>query len=444
MRNLFAVCLIAACAMHASPVAASVFEPTVFTLDNGLEVVVIENHSAPVVTNMVWYRVGSADEEPGVSGIAHFLEHLMFRGTDTRAPGEFSQIVARLGGEENAFTSPDATAYYQSVAAEHLETVMALEADRMANLRLDEPIVLAERDVIIEERNQRIENDPGSRLWEMLRAALYLHHPYGTPTIGWAHEMSKLTPDDARRFYDTWYRPNNAILVVAGDVTPDQVRALAEKYFGPIPPGDLPPRHRVTEPVHSAPHRVVLESADVEQPSWTRLYLAPSYRTAEGNEAYALEVLAEIIGEGSTSRLYQDLVVDRSIAAYAGASYSPDLYDLSSFTIHAVPVPGGDMAAVEAAIDAAIAQLIDSGVTEDEVTRAIARLQAEAIKARDSISGPAHLVGRALAAGESIEDIETWPDRIGAVTVADVNNAARHLFDINQSATGLLLAKPAS
>jgi len=444
MRHLFAVYLIAACAVLARPVAASVFEPTVFTLDNGLEVVVIENHSAPVVTNMVWYRVGSADEEPGVSGIAHFLEHLMFRGTETRAPGEFSQIVARLGGEENAYTTPDATAYYQSVAAEKLETVMALEADRMANLRLDEPIVLAERDVIIEERNQRIENDPGSRLWEMLRAALYLHHPYGTPTIGWAHEMSKLTPDDARRFYETWYRPNNAILVVAGDVTPDDVRMLAEKYFGPIPAGDLPPRHRVTEPVHSAPHRVELESADVEQPSWTRLYLAPSYRTAQGNEAYALEVLAEIVGEGSTSRLYQDLVVDRSIAAYAGASYSPELYDLSYFTVYAVPVPGGDMAAIETAIDASIAQIVDSGVTEDEVSRAIARLQAEAIKARDSISGPAHLVGRALAAGESIEDIETWPDRIGAVTVADVNTAARHLFDINQSVTGLLLAKPAS
>lgn len=444
MSRLILAALVALLPLAAQQAAAKVFEPTVFTLENGLEIVVIENHRAPVVTQMVWYRVGSADEDRGVSGIAHFLEHLMFRGTDNLAPGEFSEIVARLGGDENAYTTPDATAYFQSVAVEQLDTVMGLEADRMVNLKLDNDIVLAERDVIIEERHQRIDNDPGSRLSEMLRASLFLHHPYGTPTIGWGNEMSALTPEDARAFYDRWYRPNNAILVVAGDVTPEQVRTLAEKHFGSIPRGDVPERVRLVEPEQTAPRRVVLESADVEQPSWTRSYLADSYRTASGNQAYALQVLAEIIGENETSRLYRDLVVQRSVAAFAGASYSPSNYDLATFTLYAVPVPNGDMAAVESAMDEAVAKLLADGVTEAEVTRAIHRLQAEAIKARDSLAGPAHLIGGALVAGQTIEDIEAWPDRIGAVTVADVNEAARALFDIDRSVTGLLLAKPAS
>jgi zinc protease len=444
MRRHVLIVLVLLFAAFPKPSDAAVFDPTVFTLDNGLEVVVIENHRAPVVTSMVWYRVGSADEEPGVSGIAHFLEHLMFRGTDTLAPGEFSQIVARLGGEENAYTTPDATAYYQSVAVEHLDTIMALEADRMANLKLDDSVVLAERDVITEERHQRIDNDPGSRMWEMMKAALFLHHPYGTPTIGWGNEIVKLTPADARAFYDRWYSPNNAILVITGDVTPDQVRALAEKNFGSIEPGDVPDRVRVEEPDQTAPRRVVLESADVEQPSWTRVYLAPSYRTATENEAYALQVLAEILGEGTTSRLYRDLVVGRGVAAFAGADYSATQYDLGTFTIYAVPVPAGNMDAVEAAVESAIGTLIDTGVTDEEVARAVRRLQAAAVKARDSLAGPAHLVGRALVAGETIEDIEAWPERIGAVTADEVNAAARALFDLNRSVTGLLLSKPAS
>lgn len=444
MRRTILFALAALLILGVRPVPAAVFDPTVFTLDNGLQVVVIENHRAPVVTQMVWYRVGAADEPPGTSGIAHFLEHLMFRGTENYAGGEFSEIVARLGGNENAYTTQDATAYFQSVAVDHLETVMELEADRMANLKLSEATVLAERDVIVEERHMRIDNDPGSRLWEMVKASLFLHHPYGTPTIGWGHEIEKLSPADARDFYDRWYRPNNAILIVAGDVTPDQVRTLAEKYYGPIPAGEVAERVRLEEPVQTAPRRVVLESADVEQPSWSRTYLAPSYRTASGNEAYALQVLAEIFGAGSTSRLYRGLVVDQKIAAFAGADYAPTSYDLGTFNLYAVPVPSTDMATVEAAIDAAISALLADGVTQDEVTRAIGRLQAEAIKARDSLAGPAHLIGHSLVAGQTIEDIEAWPERIGTVTVEDVTAAARALFDIDRSVTGLLLAKPAS
>jgi zinc protease len=441
---LLTAVLALAAPMLVPPASAAVFEPTVFTLDNGLEVVVIENHRAPVVTHMVWYRVGAADEPPGKSGIAHFLEHLMFRGTDSYEPGEFSQIVTRLGGEENAFTMQDATGYIQSIAVEHLDTVMALEADRMVNLRLSDPIVLAERDVIIEERHQRTDNDPGSRLGEMMRASLYLHHPYGTPIVGWAHEISALTPEDARDFYDRWYAPNNAILIVSGDVTPDQVREMAEEHFGPIPAGDVPERVRLVEPNQTAPRRVILESPDVEQPAWSRYYLAPSYRSGDSGHAYALQVLAEIIGEDSTSRLYRDLVIDRKIAAFAVAGYSPSTFDLGTLSFYVVPMPGADMATIEAAIDANIASLLENGVTEEEVAQAIHRLQASAIKARDSLSGPAQLIGRALTTGQSIEDIEAWPERIGAVTAEAVLAAAREALVLDRSVTGLLLAKPPS
>jgi zinc protease len=441
---LLTAVLALAAPMLVPPASAAVFEPTVFTLDNGLEVVVIENHRAPVVTHMVWYRVGAADEPPGKSGIAHFLEHLMFRGTDSYAPGEFSQIVSRLGGEENAFTMQDATGYFQSVAVEHLDRVMELEADRMTNLRLSDPIVLAERDVIVEERHQRVDNDPGSRLSEMMRASLYLHHPYGTPIIGWEHEMSALTPEDARAFYDRWYAPNNAILIVSGDVTPDRVREMAEEHYGPIPAGDVPERVRLVEPNQTAPRRVVLESADVEQPSWSRLYLAPGYRNGASEHAYALQVLAEIVGEDSTSRLYRDLVIDRKIAAFAGAGYSPSTFDLGTFSFYVVPMPGADMATIEAAIDASITSLLEDGVTEAEVAQAIHRLQASAIKARDSLSGPAQLIGRALTTGQTVEDIEAWPDRIGAVTAEAILAAARDVLVLERSVTGLLLGKPPS
>jgi zinc protease len=314
----------------------------------------------------------------------------------------------------------------------------------MVNLLLSDPIVLAERDVIIEERHQRVDNDPGSRLTEMMRASLYLHHPYGTPIIGWEHEMSALSPDDARAFYDKWYAPNNAILIVSGDVTPAQVRAMAEEHYGPISAGDQAERVRLVEPNQTAPRRVVLASADVEQPSWSRLYLAPSYRAGATEHAYALQVLAEIVGESTTSRLYRDLVIERKIAAFAGAGYTPSTYDLGYFSFYVVPMPDADMSEIETAIDTSIAELLESGVTDAEVAQAIHRLQASAIKARDSLAGPAQLIGRALTTGQTVDDIESWPDRIGAVTAEAVLAAARDVFVLERSVTGLLLAKPAS
>jgi zinc protease len=214
---------------------AKVFEPETFTLDNGLEVVVVANRRAPIVTHMLWYKVGAADEPPGKSGIAHFLEHLMFKGTDTLGPGEFSDIIARNGGQENAFTSYDYTGYFQTVAKDRLDIIMKYEADRMTNLTLSDEVVLPERDVVLEERRSRIDREPGAQLGEALRAVLFLHHPYGVPVIGWEEEIRGLTSADAIDFYRRWYAPNNAVLIVAGDVDAEEVRALAETHTGSFP-----------------------------------------------------------------------------------------------------------------------------------------------------------------------------------------------------------------
>jgi zinc protease len=424
-----------------SAARAGVFNPSTITLANGLQVVVIENHRAPVVTHMVWYRVGAADEVPGKTGIAHFLEHLMFKGTKTVPPGAFSETVARLGGSENAFTSEDYTAYFQSVAVEHLETMMKLEADRMVNLVLTDAVVMPERDVILEERHQRIDNDPGSQLQEMARASLFLNHPYRMPTIGWETEMRGLTTADAIAWHQKWYEPGNAVVVISGDVTMDQVRPLAEKYYGALPATAVPVRARPDEPAQFAPRRVTKEDPRVQLASWTRLYQAPSYHRGAKEHAYALEVLSELLGGGTSSRLYRSLVVEQKLATSAGASYDGDNLDLSTFGLYASAQSGGGVGAIEPAIDAEIARLLKDGVTEDEVARAKTSLQAEAVKARDSLSGPARLVGAALATGSTIDDLEAWPDRIGAVTVADVNAAAKAVFDINYSVTSTLLPK---
>ena len=427
-----------------TPAPAKVFSPESFTLENGLQVVVVENHRAPVVTQMVWYKVGAADEPLGKSGIAHFLEHLMFKGTTNTPVGEFSQLVARVGGNENAFTAQDYTAYFQTVAVEHLELVMRLEADRMANLVLDDSKVLPERDVILEERRQRTDNDPASQLAEQARAALFLNHPYRLPTIGWEHEMRGLTTEDAIDFYRRWYAPNNAALVIVGDVTADQVRPLAEKYYGVLPRREVPARVRLAEPPQVAPRQVTLESPQVDQPSWTRTYLAPSYHGGAKEHAYALEVLAQILGGGPTSRLYRHLTIDQGIATAVGVWYSPDAVDLGTFGVAASPQAGAEVPALAAAIDAELAAVLKDGVTEAELAAAKALLQADAVKARDSLSNPARTIGATLATGGTVEDVESWPDRIGAVTVDQVNAAARYVLKPESSVTSILLPKETS
>jgi zinc protease len=423
----------------ATPGQAKVFSPETFTLENGLQVVVITSRRAPVVTQMVFYKVGGADETAGKSGLAHFLEHLMFRGTKAHGPGEFSAVVARLGGNENAFTTADYTAYHQAVAIEALPQVMELEADRMANLLLDRKTVDTERDVILEERRQRIDNNPGAQLSEMLNAVLYLNHPYRVPVIGWEHEMEGLNAEDVQAFYGHWYAPNNAILVLSGDISAAEAKPLVQKYYGPVARRDVPARIRPVEPQQFAPRRVTLESARVQQPSWIRIYQAPNYPGPKHEQAYALDLLAEILGGDTTARLYRHLVVEQKLAAGVWSRYDGNRLDLGSFTFAATPNPGVKLEAIEAAIDQQIADLLAKGVTDEEIARAKASLIAGSVKARDSLMGPASTLGAALAVGLTVDDVETWPDRIAAVTRDQIEAAAKSVFDINQSATGLLV-----
>ncbi len=426
------------------PVQARVFEPESFILDNGLQVVVVTNRRAPIVNHMVWYKVGAADEEPGKSGLAHFLEHLLFKGTETSEPGEFSDLIARNGGRENAFTSYDYTGYFQTIASDRLELMMKHEADRMANLVLTDDVVLPERDVILEERRSRVDNEPRAQLSEMARASLFMNHPYGISIIGWEHEMRELTTEDALDFYRRWYAPNNAVVVISGDVTVDEVRPLAEKYYGVVPRRAVPERVRPQEPAQMAPRRVTLESPRVRQPSLSITYLAPSYNRGEPGEAYALQVLSEILGGGTVSRLYLSLVVEQGLAASAGSSYGGDNFDLSTFSFYGSPRPGTELAQTEAALRKEIDKLLKDGVTEEEVAEAKERLQSAAVFARDSVSTPSRVIGAALVTGQTLEDVEAWPERIGAVTAEQVNAVARAVFDERRSVTAVLEPEPTS
>jgi len=411
-----------------------------YVLPNGLELVVIPDHRAPVVTHMIWYKVGAADETPGKSGLAHFLEHLMFKGTAKNPAGRFSRTVAFIGGQENAFTSNDYTGYFQRVPSDQLKTVMEFEADRMTGLQLTDAVVLPERDVILEERNQRMENNPRARLSEQIEAALFLNHPYGKPVIGWRHEMEGLTRDDAIGFYRRFYAPNNAILVIAGDVEPAEAKKLAEETYGKIEPRSaIPPRNRPQEPPPAAPRSLTLADARVEMPSLQRDYLVPSFRTAKPGESAALEVLANILGSGSNSRLYRALVVDKSVAVSAGAWYDSSAFDMSKFGVYGAPREGVTLPQVEAAIDAVIADVIGKGVNADELDRVKTRLIADAAYAQDNQATMARWYGSALTTGATVKDVQRWPDRIRAVTAQDVQDAARKWLDKRRSVTGYLI-----
>ena len=420
------------------------FNAQSFALANGLEVVVVENHRSPIATQIVWYKVGAADELRGKTGIAHFLEHLMFRGTKETPPGAFSRIVAQNGGRDNAFTTSDYTAYFQNVAADRLELVMKLEAERMHDLVITDQVVLPEREVILEERRSRIDNSPAALLNEQLTAAQFLNHPYHNPVIGWEHEMAGLTTEDALTFYRSWYAPNNAVLVVGGDVTVDRVRALAEKYYGPIPARPVPERHRVSEPPKAAATRLVMKSPRAGEPSWTRSYLAPSYKAGEKDYAYALQVLAEALGGGASARLYHALVLDQQVALNAGAFYSPGAVDLATFGFYATPRKGVAIADLEAALEAEVKKALKDGLTAEEIDRAKRHMQSQAIYARDSLDGPARVIGSALVIGRTLEEVETWPARIGRVSVDEVNAAARLVLHDETAVTGVLLPEPTS
>ncbi len=416
-----------------------------FELANGMRVVVIPDRRAPVVTHMVWYRVGAADEPAGRSGIAHYLEHLMFKGTPAHPGGEFSKIVSKLGGQENAFTSSDYTAYYQRVAKEHLGLMMELEADRMQNLALDPATAAPELKVVLEERSMRTDNDPSAKLGEAVDAALHPNHPYRIPVIGWRSEIEKLTVKDAIAFYDRFYTPNNAILIVAGDVDEATVRPLAEATYGKVArraePGE---RMRPQDPDSVVTRAIALADERVTQPSWRRVWQVPSSRTAAAGESEALDLVTDILGGGATSRLYRELVVDKQLVAQTGAYYQSTALDQGKLVVYAVPRDGVALADVAKAVDEVIARFTREGPSAEEVAHATNKVLAEAIRSQDNQATLARIFGEGLAIGQTISEIQTWPARIRATAPETVKAAAATWLTPERAVTAELRTAPPS
>ena len=443
MPRIIASLLAAVLCLAAPNAHAEVYGAETFTLANGMQVVLIPNHRAPIVSHMVFYKVGSADEPPGKSGIAHFLEHLLFKGTPRFPEGAMTDIVARNGGDQNAFTTSDYTGYFQNIAVDRLPLMMDMEADRMRNLILDKKGVDTEREVIIEERRMRTDNSPSALLGERMAAALWMTNTYGIPVIGWEHEMRGLQLEDALSFYKAHYSPENAILVVAGDITMDKLRPLAEKYYGAIPKAAAPiVRKRSTFLYQKADTRVTMTHERVTQPSWSRQIIAPSYNVGDRTDVHALEVFSQIIGGGSTTKLYRKLVIEQQVAASFSAGYDTDSVSYGSFFVSMTPSPGVSIAQAEATYEKALAELLANGITEADVQQAKNRFAASLAFVKDSPMSAARGVGTSLASGISLQDIESWPDQVNKVTLAQVQAAARRLFSENSSVTGILLPEP--
>lgn len=412
-----------------------------FTLANGLEVVVLPNHRAPVVTNMVWYRAGSADEPRGHTGIAHFFEHLMFKGTKNAPAGAFSAFVAKAGGEENAFTSYDYTAYYQTLAPQYVQEAMRREADRMENLILTDDVIGPERQVIIEERRMRTDNDPAAMLAEEARAALFLNSPYHNPVIGWKQEMEKLSREDALAFYDKFYTPNNAIVILAGDIAPEAARAMAMETYGKVKPrAAAPQRLRPQEPVSRTLRVVTMRDARVSEPSFQIYRIVPSYHNAKKKgEAEALDLLGEILGGGNQSRLYKNLVVKQGIAAAAGAGYDGAALDDGVFYLFGLPRGGATIETLRQAFKAEITAIAKDGVSEQELNAARQRYRKDFIFSQDSPAGLAQFYGAALTTGMTVAEVNDWVARLQMVKPADIKAAAARYLAPDLGVVSLLL-----
>jgi len=420
-------------------VDAAVFYPSNFTLSNGLEVVVVPNRLAPVVSQMVWYKVGAADEVQGKNGLAHYLEHLMFRGTSNIPPDEFSRLIAGQGGQDNAFTSYDYTAFFEEVEASRLPMIMQMEADRMHNLRILQETAGPELHVVLDERQQRTDNDPEGRFIEKLDHQFMPHYPYGRPVIGWKKEIEKLSVSDAQKFYESHYAPNNAVVIISGDVTVEDVMRLAAATYGRVPQSTVAPRHVLTSAPEPNMHEFSQVDVGVEQAEVVWRFVVPSYATQKSNEAYAYEVLSEALDDGEVGLLYRTLVSESAVASGVETSYDPDARGETSFTIAASPRPGQTYQSLEKALRAILRESADKGLDEQAVSEAKKRLQRSAIFAREGLMMPGYAFGMALTTGHTVADVEAWPERIDAVTVDQVNTALRTLASSQRQIMGALL-----
>nr|WP_321511668.1 pitrilysin family protein [uncultured Hyphomonas sp.] len=419
-------------AISAGPAAAEEWKPETFTLSNGMDVIVLPDHRAPVVTHMLWYKVGAVDEAPGKSGMAHLFEHVMSHATDDLAHREIDSIVQRNGGQKNAFTSWDYTAYFERVAKDQLGLMMSLEAERMTDLIIDNAAdkgFVAERDVVKEERRQRIENSPSALLQEEVLSAFWRGHPYEITVIGDMDEVSALRPEDGRLFYDTYYSPDNVILVLAGDITAEEVRPLAEEHYGAIAPKQGGERIRRWQPVDPLTETQLITRSDpkVKQPVWYRYYMGTS-TVRDQAFADALNVGLDVLGQGRTSLLYQKLVEERKLAINVGTGAWTSLHDEGPAMIYATPAEGVSVDELEAAVMEELYAALEAGFTEEDVVRARNSIAASAIYARDSQYGMAQAFGSHLAKGGDVDDLLTFPDRIRAVTPDAALDAVRRVF----------------
>lgn len=413
-----------------------------FTLSNGMEVVVIPNHTVPAVNHMVWYRVGAADEPEGKSGLAHFLEHLMFRGTKKIPAGEFSPRIERLGGDDNAFTGADFTAYFQKIAKEHLALVMDMEADRMQNLQLKQAEIERERQVILEERQTRVESDVQGTLAEQMQLQLLQRHPYRNPIIGWEHELNAITAEDIRLFYKQHYNPANAYLVVSGDITARELKPLAEKTYGRIPAGQQAARHWLKEPAQMSSRKLTLRHPQARQPLWARSYLAPSYNDPEPRQADALLLLWYLLGAEKTGLLYQELVEKQKLATGVDASYNPNQRGPATFGLGVQPATGADLHAIEISVDSILNNIAASGVDAERLEHARRAMTAWRIYSQEGLQSMAFSIGMLMAAGLNADHYLGYSDRINAVTADDVKHAAAAVLRAEHSVTATV--EPAS
>jgi zinc protease len=404
------------------------FGAATWTLANGLRVVLAENRRAPVAAHYLFVGAGSAEDPSGKSGTAHFMEHMMFKGSPAVPSGAFSRTVAREGGQDNAFTSLDMTGYFQTVEASRLPLMMRMEADRLASPAFPPDEFEAERSVVLEERRQIVESNPRRRFREIFDATLWgPQHWRGRPIIGWEDEIRAITRQDMVDFHATRYSPANCVLVVAGDVREADMRRWAEEFYGPVPAGPVPARNRAGPPAEAGEPRLVHRDPEVREPSFLHSFAAPSATWGDTSLSDPLDVLAHLLGGGPGSRIHKALV-EEGLAVNAGASYSGQVLGVGSFFLYATPRPGVTPERVEAALTAVVAGLLDSGATEAEVARSIRQETAGALLALDGLGAAPHMLGGALSIGLPLAAVEFWPQRLAAVTRDQVNQAARQVL----------------